>query len=210
MIIGILTMIDVEEMIVVAEMTDAVGMIVVEGMTDAAGMKAVIEEEIIPTMIGNVQNVKIQILHSELNATDVENPKEEILVAGGEMIAEVVIAVAEIIEIIVIIAPMTVVAKITDEIEAIEEEIKEITPTMIGNVESVKIQTSHLELNAIDVERLKEEVGHLAKTGKVMTEDPVTEEMLLKQDLVIGIALNVENPILLKEMSALVVDARKE
>ena len=191
-------------------MIDVEGMIVVEEMTDAAEMKAVIEEEIIPTMIGNVQNVKIQILHSELNATDVENPKEEVWVAGGEMIAEVVIAVAGIIEIIVIIAPMTVVAKITDEIEAIEEEIREITPTMIGNVESVIIRTSHLELNAIDAEHLKEEVGRLAKTGKVMTEDPVTEEMLLKQDLVIGIALNVENLILLKEMSALVVDARKE
>ena len=42
-----------------------------------------------------------------------------------------------IIEITTITEQMTVVVKITD---ATEEEIKEITPTMIGNVQNVKIQ----------------------------------------------------------------------
>ena len=217
MTIGIQTTIDVEGMTDAGEMTAEVANVaeemiegvanVAEEMTVVAKITDAIEEEITPTMIGNVQNVKIQILHSELNATDAENPKEEVLVAEEGITVEVVTAVAEIIEITVIIVPMTVVAKITD---ATEEEIKEITPTMIGNVKSAKIQTSHSELNATDVGRLREEVEPLAKTGKEMTEDPVTEERLLKQDLVIGIALNVENPILRKEMNALVVDARKE
>ena len=173
----------------------------------------IVKEEIAETIVtivrimtGFVLNVKIQTLHSEPNVIDVEKRKvaatldsnvaidEDVMIDADEMIGEEV----------------TVVDVIVGVIEATEEEIKVLTPTMIGNVENVKIQTSHSEPNVIDVVHLKEEEAHLPEPGKAMIEGQAIEERLLNQGRETGIALNVENLILLNEMNALVVAAQKE
>ena len=82
---------------------------------------------------GIVQSVKIQTSHSELNATDAGN----LAAVAGEDVDE---------------ATTVEVDETTVETEV--DEVAKSTMTTIGNVQSVKILTSHSELNATDVGNL--------------------------------------------------------
>jgi hypothetical protein len=89
--IAVEEMTGVVEMIAVEEIVDVAITAVVEEMTGAVEMTAVIIAIPMEIMIGNAENVKIQISHSEMNVTDVALLKEKMdlhLRNGKEMIAE--------------------------------------------------------------------------------------------------------------------------
>ena len=185
-------------MIVVAGTTAEVAMIIVDVTTAEVVM---IEEEetiavIILTMIGIVLSVIIPTLHSELNVIAVVSLKEEE--------AQINVMTAEV--------AMTDVDVTTAEVVMIEEAetIAATIQTMTGSVANARTQISHSELNVTAVVSPKESVAQILESGKVMTADLAIEEKNLSQELVIGIALNVENQISLRETSVSVVDARKE
>lgn len=120
-----------------------------------------------------------------------------------------------VVETIAVAAEMTVVEMITvvaemTDVVATEEIIEARIPIMIGNVESVRTQTSHSEMNVIAVAPLKAESVNNLTSGKVMIAELVKEEKHLNRDLGIGIVRNVENQISQREMIASVVVVQKE
>ena len=94
--------------------------------------------------------------------------------------------------------------------EITEGQTKTHIPETIGFVENVEIPTSHSELNAIAAVPQKEEEGVLRRNGKEMTVEQAIEERLHSQELVIGNALNAENPTSQSETNVSVVDVRRE
>ena len=175
-----------------------------EGMTVEAETKEETEIEIAQiieagtvetTVTGNVRSAITRISHSEPNAIDVANLKEE---AAGTI---------EEVESEMIVEAVVEVTAETETSGAPTEELIQITTGLVANV---KTQTSHSELNATAVEHLKEEAEALANNGRVMSAGPVIEEMHRNLEPEIGNALSVENPISLSGTIALAVDALRE
>lgn len=202
-------MTDVAQIIAEAGMNDVVVMIVGLGMTDV---------ETLTEETGIVLNVTTQTLRSELNAIAVEKQKAKEIQDSSVTTAEAeTTEVVMIDEVVMIVGPeMTDVAVITAGPEMTDvvmtEEITEvIMAIMIGNVRSVKTQTSHSEMNVTVVALLKaDSVRHHPTNGKVMIAEQVKEEKNLSQELEIGIVHNVGNQILQREMIASVVAVQKE
>jgi len=193
----------VEEMTVVEETT------VEEEMTEEEAMIEEIIAVIIQATIGIVLNVTTLTSHSELNVTAVENLRVKAdltnAMIGAVVTTEEVEMTAE--------DETTGVAETTDVEEIINaaETTVETILTTIGNAENVRIPTSHSEQNVTAVVHLKVvEKEHLPRTGKVMTEDLETGEESKPPAQETGIARNVESLILLREMTASVVDVPRE
>ena len=193
----------VEEMMVVEEMT------VVEEMIEEETMVEEIIAIIIPTTIGIVLNVTTLTLHSELNVTAVENLRVKAVRTNA--VIDAVVTTEEV--------EMTAEDETTDVVETtvVEEIINAVETTVetilttIGNAGNVRTPTSHSEQNVTAVVHLKVvEKEHLPRTGKVMTEDLATGEESKPLAQEIGIARNVENLILLREMTVSVVDVPRE
>jgi hypothetical protein len=178
-----------------------------EATTDAEEMITAVEttaEIIRIIVIGIVLSAKILTFHSELNVTDVENLREEVIQTNAEK------AVEEMTEEVEMIA----VEEMTEEI------IEEIIPTMIGIVLSVKIQTSHSEQNVIDVENLREEEipTSAEKAVEEMTEEvemTAVEEMtgvettVVTIQTMIGNAENVRTQTSPSEQNVIDVESQK-
>ena len=95
--------------------------------------------------------------------------------------------------------------------EIAETIIVELTPTMTGSAPNVKTQISRLELNVTAVVLQRAEAEIIVQiTGRVMIEGLEKEEMLLSLDQAIGIAHNVVNPTLRREMIVSVAAVLKE
>ena len=128
--------------------------------------------------IGNVQNVKIQTSHSVPNATDAVNPKDTV-----EVVDEATTVEGD---------AMTVGIKTeTDKADASNETTEVAVTTAavaIGNVQNVKIQTSHSVLNATDAVNPKDtaEVVDEATTveGDAMTVEAVETTEVTEADAV--------------------------
>ena len=171
-----------------------------------------VEVEIIKTlikaaiMIGIVHNAITQTLLSEPNAICAANLKvmgadlPEEMTDGAEMI-DGVATTAE--------AAKTGLAGMITEVEIIETLIS--TAIMTGSVQNVKIQISHSEPNVICAPNQSAVAAKAAqKSGKAKTGVWATEEGKSRKEQEIGIALTVENPILPREMIALVAAVQKE
>lgn len=193
----------------VAEVTAVEETIVAVEMIEEEEMTAEIIAVTIQTTIGIVLNVIIPTSHSELNVIDVENLRAEAALTNA-MIDAVETTVAE---------EMTEEAETTGVVETtVAEEIINVVETtvetirtMIGNAENVRILISHSELNVTAVAHLKVAViERLQETGKVMTEGLATGKQSKPLAQGTGIARNVESLILLREMTASVVDVLRE
>ena len=182
---------------------------VVEETTEEEAMIEEIIAVIIQATIGIVLNVTTLTSHSELNVTAVENLRVKAdltnAMIGAVVTTEEVEMTAE--------DETTGVAETTDVeeiINAVEMTVETILTT-IGNAENVRTPTSHSEQNVTAVVHLKVvEKEHLPITGKVMTEDLETGEESKPPAQETGIARNVESLILLREMTASVVDVPRE
>jgi hypothetical protein len=180
-----------------------------EEMTEEEAMIEEIIAVIIQATIGIVLNVTTLTSHSELNVTAVENLRVKAdltnAMIGAVVTTEEVEMTAE--------DETTGVAETTDVeeiINAVEMTVETILTT-IGNAENVRTPTSHSEQNVTAVVHLKVvEKEHLPITGKVMTEDLETGEESKPPAQETGIARNVESLILLREMTASVVDVPRE
>ena len=180
-----------------------------EEMTEEEAMIEEIIAVIIQATIGIVLNVTTLTSHSELNVTAVENLRVKAdltnAMIGAVVTTEEVEMTAEV--------ETTGVAETTDVeeiINAVEMTVETILTT-IGNAENVRTPTSHSEQNVTAVVHLKVvEKEHLPITGKVMTEDLETGEESKPPAQETGIARNVESLILLREMTASVVDVPRE
>jgi len=192
-----------------AEMTVVEETTVEEEMTEEEAMIEEIIAVIIQATIGIVLNVTTLTSHSELNVTAVENLRVKAdltnAMIGAVVTTEEVEMTAEV--------ETTGVAETTDVeeiINAVEMTVETILTT-IGNAENVRTPTSHSEQNVTAVVHLKVvEKEHLPITGKVMTEDLETGEESKPPAQETGIARNVESLILLREMTASVVDVPRE
>ena len=195
--------IDAAEMTAVEETTVAVEMIEEEEMT------AEIIAVIIRTTIGIVPNVTTPTSHSELNVIDVENLRAKAVLTDAMIDAVETIEEAEMTaeDETTDVVETTVAEEIINEVETTVETIQ----TMIGNAENVRTPISHSEQNVIAVAHLKVAVKeHLQGTGKVMTEGQATGKQNKPLAQETGIARNVESLILLREMTASVVDVPRE
>ena len=141
-----------------------------------------------------------------------EKTIEEVAVIVEEMTEES--EIAEEIglgEMMISVAAITVEVTMTDDrrtivaVERIEETRKVLTRIMTGHAPSAIMPIFHSELNVIDVELPKGEVGKEIVVGRVMIDGRVTVEKHLNLVLVIGFVRNVENQTSLKEMNASVV-----
>ena len=145
-----------------------------------------------------------------------EKTLEEVAVIVEEMTEES--EIAEEIglgEMMISVAGITVEVTMTDDkgtivaAERIEETTKELTQIMTGHAPYAIMLIFHSELNVIDVELPKGEVGKEIVVGRVMIDGRVTVEKHLNLVLVIGFVRNVENQTSLKEMNASVVATLK-
>jgi len=192
-----------------AETTVVEEMTVEEEMIEEEAMIEEIIAVIIQATIGIVLNVTTLTSHSELNVTAVEN-----LRVKADLTNAMIGAVVTTEEVEMTAEDETIgVAETTDVEEIINaaETTVETILTTIGNAENVRIPTSHSEQNVTAVVHLKVvEKEHLPRTGKVMTEDLETGEESKPPAQETGIARNVESLILLREMTASVVDVPRE